>query len=107
MATNMFVTNIPNGTSLDVQKGTALNLLKLLIGASREDSKGGYIFDIHRIEQLAGCLGIAADEAIQICQRVIKGESAEQVVNEIIVERKDIREQTVQMITDRLKEVRS
>lgn len=106
MATNMFVTHIPNGTSLDVQKGTALNLLRLLIGAVREDSEGGYIFDPHRIDQLAGCLGTAADEAIQICHRIIKGEVAEQVVNEYIVERKEVREHTVRMIKEKLKEVR-
>ncbi|HEX3031995.1 MAG TPA: hypothetical protein VHS59_07090 [Bacillota bacterium] len=107
MATNMFVTGIPNGTSLDIQKGTALNLLKLLVNAAEQgDSKGGKTFDLHRIDQLAGCLGIKTEEAIKMCERVQKDEAPEQVINEHIEEREALKEDTIRSIQEKLQAIR-
>ncbi|HEX3031592.1 MAG TPA: hypothetical protein VHS59_05040 [Bacillota bacterium] len=106
MATNMFVTGIPNGTSLDIQKGTALYLLKALKKAVMQDSEGGHSFDSHRVEQLAGCLGISSEEAIHICTRALGDETEEGIISEYVLKGEELKDSATSTINQKLRELR-
>lgn len=107
MATNMFVTGIPNGTSLDIQRGTALYLVKSLVKSARTAEDGSYGYDLMRIGQLAGCLGISKDEAEEVCNRVIGGEVEEELIGRYAADSHSLKEKTSEAISGKLKELHS
>ncbi|AVX19328.1 MULTISPECIES: hypothetical protein [Carboxydocella] len=95
MAVNMFVDNIPNGSSLDIRRGTAIHLIKLIIGfAQIKDNE--VVFDRLRIQQLAGAVGCAEEEAIQLCQRAYNGEKVEEIVDQLM---EKVREEKEKMLS--------
>lgn len=107
MATNMFVTGIPNGTSLDIQRGTALFLVRKLVKSANIDAEGNAAYDMLRINQLSGCLGITPEEAMEICKRVLQGEVEETVIDEYSSRVQEIKEETVTAISEKLREIKS
>lgn len=102
----MFVTGIPNGTSLDIQRGTALFLVRSLVKSTKIDAEGNGTYDPMRINQLSGCLGITLEEAKEICKRVLQGEVEEAVIDEYSSRSQGLKEETTAMISGKLKDIR-
>ncbi len=101
----MFVTGIPNGTSLDIQRGTALFLVKNLVMSAKLNEAGSYNFDKLRITQLSGCLGIEPEAAKELCIKVINGEIEEQVIDKYTAQSEKLKEEAVEYIKQKLTEV--
>ncbi|MFZ3171914.1 MAG: hypothetical protein WA118_08040 [Carboxydocellales bacterium] len=102
----MFVTNIPNGTSLDIQRGTALYLIKKLVQLAKDKVENIDTYDSMRINQVSGCLGITPEEAKTLCRRVLQGETEEAVIDEYSSRSLKYKEETVVVINRLLAEVR-
>lgn len=82
MATNMFVTNIPNGTSIQVMRGTAIHLAKQALSSKTIAEDGSLVLDYLKIWQLAGAIGISREEAREICVEVVEKDlSVEEVID--------------------------
>jgi len=83
MAVNMFVDNIPNGSSLDIRRGTAVHLIKLIIDFAQIRDKE-VVFDRLRIQQLSGAVGCTEEEATQLCLQAYNGTKVEEIVDKMM-----------------------
>lgn len=78
----MFVTNIPNGTSIQVMRGTAIHLVKSALNSMTVAEDGSLMLDYLKIWQLSGTLGISREEAREICVEVVEKDlSVEEVID--------------------------
>lgn len=106
MATNMFVTNIPNGTSIQVQRGTAIHLTKQLLSSKKVAEDGSLQLDYLKIGQLAGALGISADEARAICVEITEADlPVEEVIDRYATNATQRKEETFGYMKKALQEL--
>ncbi|MHB8170280.1 MAG: hypothetical protein ACYDG6_01875 [Thermincolia bacterium] len=75
---------------------------KLMQSASVKDGKQ-VVYDYVRVGQLSGCLGVNQEEAIAILNKVRKGQMPEEVIDELLVSRSKLKEESQAFMKDKLK----
>lgn len=103
----MFVKNIPNGSTVYVQRGTGIHLLKLLLSKAKKNQETGELnVDYLRVNQLAEALGITPQEVHGLVNRCYNEDfSPEEVIQQYFEESKANRDKTLEYINSKLAEI--
>ncbi|MDA8234225.1 MAG: hypothetical protein M0Z31_05330 [Clostridia bacterium] len=98
--------SIPNGTSITIMRGTAVCLVKKLMKSAKTNDGSEVTYDYLKVGQLSGCLGINEETAIDILGKVNTGETPEQVIDNFLVERSKLKEETQRIMKEKLDQLK-
>ena len=98
--------SIPNGTSLSIIRGTAICLVKKIMRSARVKEGDEVVYDYLRVGQLSGCLGVEEEGAGAVLSKVRKGQSPEEVIDELLVARFKLKEETQELMKGKLQQLK-